>query len=40
MTDISSGVSLAGRTVAALFDRSAIQFVFGIKQINLSMVGI
>ena len=40
MTDISSGVSLAGRTVAALFDGSAIQFVFGIEQINLSMVGI
>ena len=40
MADIGSAVTAAGRTLTALFDWTHILFIFLIKKINLSLIGI
>ena len=40
MTDIRSAVTAACRTLTALFNRSVIQFIFGIKKIQLAMISV
>ena len=40
MTDISPAVMLTCRTLTAFLDRPGIQFVFGIEQIQLPLIGI
>ena len=40
MAYIASAVRAAGRTLAAFFNRTVIQLIFLVKQIQLAMVGI